>query len=145
MRPFTPLLLAAVVATTGACASGGAAAGNAGAGAETARPSRTASGTNVIASAAIEAAAQRNMYDVIVALRPRWLQNSGAGSIGAMGSNGAVTVHVNGRPSGGLETLSGLDKSAVDRVLYYTLSEAQARYGSVVRGPVIDVRLKVGG
>ena len=85
------------------------------------------------------------MRDVITALRPRWLQNSTAGSIRGMGANGEISVYVNGRPSGGIDALTGIDKSAVERVLYYTVSEAQQRYGSVVRGPIIDLRLKVGG
>ena len=52
-------------------------------------------------------------------------------------SGAPMTYMLNGRPSGGLDALSGIDKGSVDRVLYYTLSEAQGRYGSSVRGPMI--------
>ena len=139
MRQSTTLLLAAALLATGACASAGTTADG------TPRAARTASSTNVLGPAEIEAAPQRNMRDVLTALRPRWLQNQSAGSIRGMGANGEISVYVNGRPSGGLDVLTGIDRSAVDRVVYYTLTEAQNRYGSVVRGPIIDVRLKVGG
>jgi hypothetical protein len=139
MRQPTTLLLAAALLATGACASAGTAADG------TPRAARTASSTNLLGPAEIEAAAQRNMRDVITALRPRWLQNANARDFDPRSASEAIEVYVNGRPSGGLDALSGIDKSAVDRVHYYTLSEAQGRYGSVVRGPIIDVRLKVGG
>ena len=140
MRHSTTLLLAAALRAPGAGARAGTGAADG-----DARPSRSSSNTNVLAAADIEAAAQRNMRDVITALRPRWLQNSTAGSSRGMGANGEISVYVNGRPSGGIDALTGIDKSAVERVLYYTVSEAQQRYGSVVRGPIIDLRLKVGG
>lgn len=139
MRQPTTLLLAAALLATGACASAGTAAEGA------PRAARTASSTNLLGPTEIEAAAQRNMRDVITALRPRWLQNTNARDFDPRSSSEAIAVYVNGRPSGGIDALTGIDKSAVDRVLYYTLSEAQGRYGSVVRGPIIDVRLKVGG
>ena len=141
MRHVTTLVLTAALLAVGGCASAGTSA----AADDGARPSRAAANTNVLATADIESAAQQNMRDVITALRPRWLQNQGAGSIRGLGANGEIAVHVNGRPSGGLDVLTGIDKSAVARVLYYTLSEAQNRYGSVVRGPIIDIRLKIGG
>ena len=147
MRHPTTILLAAALLAAGACAStgtGGGGGGAEGAG-DGARPARTASSTNLLAAAEIEAAAQRNMRDVIAALRPRWLQNSNPRDFHPTSAAEAIAVYVNGRPSGGLESLASIDKMAVDRVLYFTLAEAQSRWGSVVRGPVIDVRLRVGG
>lgn len=142
MRHPTTLLLAAALVAAGGCASTGTAAGDADA---APRSARSASSTTVLAPADVAAATQQNMRDVITALRPRWLQNTSAGSIRGMGANGEISVYVNGRPSGGIDVLTGIDKTAVERVLYYPLSEAQNRYGSVVRGPIIDVRLKIGG
>ena len=143
MRHSTTILLAATLLAAGACASAGT-SGAADAG-DGARPARTASSSNVLAAADIEAATQRSMRDVLGALRPRWLQNPNARDLDPKSAAEAISVYVNGRPSGGVESLGGIDKTAVDRVLYFTLTEAQNRWGSVVRGPVIDVRLKVGG
>jgi len=140
MRHATTILLAATLLATGACASTGT-----GAGADGAPQTRSASSGNVLGASDIESATQRNMYDVLSALRPRWLQNPNARDLDPKSAAEAISVYVNGRPSGGIESLSGIDKTAVERVVYLSLTEAQNRWGSVVRGPVIDLRLKVGG
>ena len=139
MRQPTTLLLAAALLATGACASAGTSADG------EPRAARSSSSTNLLGPAEIEGASQRNMRDVITALRPRWVQNTNARDFDPRSTSELISVYVNGRPSGGLDALSGIDKSAVERVIFYTLSEAQGRFGSVVRAPVIDVRLKVGG
>ena len=135
------VLLAAGALAAGACATTPAADG-ASAGAPAAR---RAGGMNVLLPDEIAAAAQENLRDLVVSLRPRWTQNTSAGSIGSGGASGGVVVFVNGQLGGGLDALAQIPKRAVERITYFTTTEAQARYGSRVRGPVIDVRLQTGG
>lgn len=134
------LLLAAGVLAIGACATTPAAEGG---GAEAS--TRRSAGMNTLLPDEIAAAAQENLRDVVVSLRPRWLQNTSAGSIASGGASGGVVVFINGQLGGGLDALAQVPKRAVARMTYLSTTEAQSRYGSRVRGPVIDVRLQTGG
>ena len=153
MRHALPLLLAATLLATGGCATSPAASGangtSGGAGANGASggpaASRRSAGTNTLLASEITAAAQENLRDLVVSLRPRWVQNNSAGSIGSGGANAGVAVFINGQMGGGIDALAQIPKRAVERITFYSTTEAQARYGSRVRGPVIDVRLQTGG
>jgi hypothetical protein len=143
----SPLLLGGLLLAAMACASGGgggataaAPADSTGAAAATARPSGN---RNLLTAQELNSVGSQNLRDVVNALRPRWLQNTSAGSLS--GVSGGVTVYMSGQLLGGLDALSTVQKGSVDRMVYYSITEAQARYGMRVRTPVIEIRLKSGG
>ena len=170
-RPL--LLLAGALVAAAGCASGGAgtpAAGavpDSGAVASAASPAGPASATagtgadaaasrqrsganrNVLAREEIAAAGSTNLYDVVLATRPRWLQSNRSGTIPTRGPRGSsaspsVAVYVNGQLYGDASTLRTIETTTVEQVTYLTTSEAQQRYGSRVYAPAIDVRLRAG-
>jgi len=144
----SPLLLGGLLLAAAACASagGGGAATAAPAdstGAAAAPSTRPSGNRNLLTAQELNGVGSQNLRDVVNALRPRWLQNTSAGS--PSGVTGGVTVYMNGQLLGGLDVLSTVQKSSVDRLMYYSLTEAQSRYGMRVRTPVIEIRLKSGG
>jgi len=145
----SPLLRGGLLLAALACASGGGggaattAAPADSTGAAAATTPRPSGNRNLLTAQELNSVGSQNLRDVVNALRPRWLQNTSAGSLS--GPNGGVTVYMSGQLLGGLEALSTVQKGSVDRMVYYSITEAQARYGMRVRTPVIEIRLKSGG
>ena len=166
-RPL--LLLAGALVAAAGCASGGGAApavdavpdsgavasaagatsaADAGAATPTSRQ-RSGANRNVLAREEIAAAGSTNLFDVVLATRPRWLQSNRSGTIPTRGPRGSsaspsVAVYVNGQLYGDASTLRTIETTTVEQVTYLTTSEAQQRYGSRVYAPAIDVRLRAG-
>ena len=144
----SPLLLGGLLLAAMACASGGGGGATAAApadstGAAAAATARPSGNRNLLTAQELNSVGSQNLRDVVNALRPRWLQNTSAGSLS--GVSGGVTVYMSGQLLGGLDALSTVQKGSVDRMVYYSITEAQARYGMRVRTPVIEIRLKSGG
>jgi hypothetical protein len=145
----SPLLLGGLLLAALACASGGGggaattAAPADSTGAAAATTPRPSGNRNLLTAQELNSVGSQNLRDVVNALRPRWLQNTSAGSLS--GPNGGVTVYMSGQLLGGLDALATVQKGSVDRMVYYSITEAQARYGMRVRTPVIEIRLKSGG
>src|SRR5690606_4912394 len=68
-----------------------------------------------------------NMYELIMALRPRWLRSQGPDSFVA--SQGAVQVHFDGNWLGNVSTLRNLAAHGVTSVSWLGPVDAAARFG----------------
>ena len=83
------------------------------------------SNPDYITSIEVEGTATTNAYDLIRRLRPRWLQNSGASSIGGGTVRGQViAVVLDGQRLGGLETLRTIGTSGIKTLQYYDATRA---------------------
>ncbi len=81
--------------------------------------------------------ATADMYDAILAHRPFWLRPAGGGR-GAT----APVIYLDGRRVGSAEVLKQIRAPAVERARYYTLSQAQNRFGKIAVAPAIDITMK---
>ena len=68
-----------------------------------------------------------NLYDLIMALRPRWLRSQGPDSFVA--GQGAVQVHIDGNWLGNVSTLRTLAAHGVTSVRWLGPVDAAARFG----------------
>ena len=128
------LVLAAVLMSTVACASGGGAG-------ETAARSPSYN-RDVLTAEELAQRSYANMYDVVGALRPNWLRPPMGGA--GMGSSAAAApaVYVDGRRLGDTETLKQVSAQSVAIARYYSATEAQNRFGLSAMTPVIDLTTK---
>lgn len=78
-----------------------------------------------------------DMYDTVLALRPFWLRPAGGGR-GAS----APVIYLDGRRVGSAEVLKQIRAPAVERARYYTLTQAQNRFGKIAVAPAIDITMK---
>ena len=140
----TALLVALAAATTlGACAS----SGTAGAGDGTEPAARRNTNRDLLTRGDLAGATHTNLYDAAQALRPHWFRSnvSAAGNPNMPGGNrlggGGPVVYLQGQLYGAAESLRNISLGDVEQARYLTTSAAQARYGSRVEQPVIDVTL----
>lgn len=124
------LAMALVLVGTAACASTGDA---------TSRSSR-----NEITRTAIDAApGARTAMELVSRLRPQWLRSRGSGTFNRTAEEGII-VYVDGLRTGylpvtqssgggrsaGPNPLEGITADRVERLLYYTASDATQRFGT---------------
>lgn len=129
MRVSTPLFVL-VVALLNACASRGH---------EGEAPrTRVSSDQTRLLPADFTDLSHTNMWEVINQRRPHWLRPA-AGASGMHAYTQDPTIYVDGNRSGGVELLRSISASAVAGARYLSTSEAQARYGLVATGPVIEL------
>ena len=95
---------------------------------------------NMIASAELGASTQMNLYALISASRPRWLD--ARRTTGFDGRTTAVTVFLNGQRFGDPELLRNMPVTGVREVRYYGVAEAQQRFSIQNLGAVINVVTK---
>jgi hypothetical protein len=112
MRTKALVLLAGL---TMACASSGG-------------PARPLRDSNVITKEDITKSRVYNAYDAIRMLRPAFLNTHGATTLTGADS-GFPNVYLNHQYYGDLESLKGLEVSAIREIHYYNSSEASARFG----------------
>lgn len=121
------LILAAALAAAAACS------GNPGP-----QPAGPRSDSRTVTQADLEAATQTNLYDFILAYRPRWLQ--GRGPTGVTGGRRlSIAVFLDTQNIGGPEQLRTLTLSNIETVRFYDAAEAQARFNVRDAGAVIHV------
>ena len=94
--------------------------------------------SKTITESELSGATQLNLYDYVMAARPRWLR-----STGSMNRNGfPLLIFVGDTRLGGAQTLKSLTTSTVRIVRYYEASAAQQKFAGQDIGPVIHVLLK---
>lgn len=124
MKAFPPSLMMLVILVSG-CASAGSQSGGGGMD----RP---------ITQEEILETEYDNAYDVVRALRPRWLRPRGGASIELETD---VQVYVNGVRRGGTEELRELTATGIQQIRYYDAGEATMRFGTGHGSGVIEVIL----
>jgi hypothetical protein len=101
-------------------------AGCASAGTEAER--RPAARANLLTQEEIRNARYNNLYDIVVALRPNWLNQRGPISF-ADPEAGKVLVYLNEVHAGGAEYLRQVSVLDVESMHYFNATEASARFG----------------
>lgn len=121
MRMFR-LFLVAALSLGGACATASSGGGT------------TPRGdSHTITEAEIAAATQLNVYDLVNAERPRWLQ--------APGSQGSfpISAYMNDSRLGSPSALRSISLTDLKSIRYYEASAAQQKFNQPNTGPVIQV------
>ncbi len=118
----------AFVATLAACASAGPAG----------QPS--ASSSNVISRAELDAAGSVNVYDVIARLRPNFLRSRGPTSVMNASARTVAAVFVDDTEFGDLESLRRFPAMRIAEIRYYSGPEATTRFGSAFGAGVIALK-----
>lgn len=128
-RPASRLALLGIVLLSAACASGGSGA-TAGAGGTASTPagSRGArASANVLLREDIEKANFPNLFDLVSALRPRWVQKRGVDSFQQPTE---IQVYVaNSRMTNGLAALREITAMGVTRIEFFDGITASGRWG----------------
>jgi len=112
----SPLVLLALLLTT-ACARRAGTAST-----EAPRPR-----TDLITRADIERTTFTNAYDLVSALRPRWLQSRGPDTL--LGQPGEVQVHLNEVRLGGVQTLHDVSTIDIAYIQFFDANDATWRWG----------------
>ncbi len=132
-----------IIASLGAAAACASSAGGAGASfSPESSQDKAASGrhgdSRLLTEADLASATQSNLFDIIQAQRPRWLELHGVSSLNRMSSQ-TITVFVNDTKLGGTDALRSLGTGDVKAVRYYDASASQAKFPGRGLGPVIQV------
>ncbi len=98
---------------------------------------------NLITAEEIERASFTNLFDLVRALRPAWLQTRGPQSIQDP-TAGEVVVYLDGTRLGGPEQLRMLPAADVASLQYLNGIDAPARFGRGHLGGAILIRSKTG-
>lgn len=126
----TRFVLAAALAVSAACS------GNPGP-----QPAGPRSDSRTVTATDLEAATQTNLYDFILAYRPRWLQGSGPTRVGG-GTGLSVAVFLDNQNIGGPAQLRSFSLSGIEVLRFYTAAEAQARFNVRDVGALIQIVTK---
>ncbi len=144
---FVNLSRYVIIASLGAavaCASSGASAGSAGSvGAPAPKSSQDQialgphGDSRLLTEADIAATTQSNVYDLVQALRPRWLQIT---SVGIQGRQAyTITAFLDDTKLGEPETLRTPSVGGIRAIRYYDASASQQKFPNRGLGPVIQV------
>jgi hypothetical protein len=117
----------AALAAIGSALAAAVSAGCASKGGGTPRASRGRQ-TDLITRDEITRAQWATAYDMVLALRPRWLSTRGADTI--MGQQGEVQVRVDDSPAGGIGVLRTLTPSVIASMRFVDPVAAAGRWGS---------------
>jgi hypothetical protein len=123
--------LVTLIAVLAACASTG-----------TPAPA-SASASNVITRAELDAAGSTNTYDVIVRLRPNYLRSRGPTSVMNASARTVAVVFVNETEYGDLESLRRFPATRIEEIRYYSGPEATTKFGSPFGAGVIALKPRV--
>jgi hypothetical protein len=93
--------------------------------------------TKIVNAEELASAVHMNLYDYLVAERPRWLRGSQT-SLGAS----QVMVFLDETRLGGIQTLKNVSTNTVRLARYFEASAAQQRFNGKDLGPVIQVLTK---
>ena len=111
--------------------------------APSAESGRSRRDANLLTAEDIERSHYNNVYDLVQALRPSWIQRRGPTSIQDP-SAGGVVVYVDGMRFGRAEQLRQLRPGAVASLQYLNAAEASSRFGLGHVGGAILVHFKSG-
>jgi hypothetical protein len=129
------VLLGLALAFGSACApAAGSAAGSAGAGGATS----VRGDSKLVTEDELAVAIQLNLYDYVVAERPRWLRGGGPSSSRIL----PVTIFMDDTRMGDAQQLKTLSTSTVRMLRYFEASAAQQKFSGRDLGPVIQVIIK---
>jgi outer membrane cobalamin receptor len=109
------------------------------AGCATSNPTRSATSSDVISRADIEASSAANAYELVQELRPQFLRRRGQTSMRDPGS-GYPVVYINDVRHGSLDVLYTIRLEEIDEIRYIGSSDATTRWGTGHTGGVIQVR-----
>ena len=123
--------LVSIIAVLTACASTG-----------TPAPT-SASTSNVISRAELDAAGSATVYDVIVRLRPNYLRSRGPTSVVNTSAHTVAVVFVGETEYGDLESLRRFPATRIEEVRYYSGPEATTKFGSAFGAGVIALKPRV--
>ena len=110
------------------------------AGGQVNRSGTTRNDPNVISSTELASATQLNLYSVVSAARPRWLEARRTTTFD--GRTSTITVFLDGQRFGTTEQLRNMSLSGVKEIRYYGVAEAQQRFNLRDLGSVINVVTK---
>jgi hypothetical protein len=116
-RVIAAIGLALAAGASAACASGGSSGGQS-------RPRQS----DLIARDEITRAQWTTAYDMVLALRPRWLSTRGPNTI--MGEQGEVQVRVDDSPAGGIAALRTIMPTDIASIRFVDPVAAAGRWGS---------------
>ena len=109
-------------------------------GCASAKRSTPAYDRNELSRAELATRSNDNMQSVIGALRRNWLVTPmGASGVGNTAATAPVSVWVDGSMLGGSEVLRSMSSASVERARYYSMIEAQSKFGFRVESPVIEI------
>ena len=92
----------------------------------------------VISREVLAARPTANLFDIVVANRPQWLQDPLAGGVGGTGLS-SPEVYADGRRLGPLMILRTLSAGDAEKVCYFRPSHAQNRFGLTAQRAVVEV------
>ena len=101
-------------------------------------PATARSDSKMVTAEDLAEAVQLNLYDYLLAERPRWLRGSVPTGPGAL----AVLVYMDDTRLGGVQTLKTVTLGTVRMVRYYEPSAAQQKFSGRDVGAVIQVVMK---
>ncbi len=81
---------------------------------------------NLITLEEVQATNRTNAYDIVRALRPRWLVLKGPSSFRA---ENPIQIYIDGTRMGGPSALETVPKIAIEEIRYYRPTAAQSRWG----------------
>lgn len=85
---------------------------------------------------------ERDLFQVIRSLRPHFLEPpKGRRSLGGNANNAPVALYVDDKKDLGIESLRTMDPKLVDEVRYLEPSASTSRFGPMVNGGAILVKL----
>lgn len=118
-------LLAVVLALTAGCVSG-------------TRSGSESVGQYVISRDVLAARPASNIFDIVTAYKPQWLQDPMAGGVGGTGSS-SPEAYSDGRRLGPLTVLRSMAADDAERICYFRPVHAQSRFGMSAQRAVIEV------
>jgi hypothetical protein len=118
-----PVVLAAFLLATAACAAPQATAGG-------------GSGASVITAEMIERHGGNDTFEIVRSIRPRWLRARGQDSLR---SPSVVQVYMDNIRMGGPESLRGVQVTSIREIRWHSATEATQRWGTGHGAGVIQV------
>lgn len=137
MRRHAGLAFIVLALALSACASSPAAT-NSGGEARTQTQSAPRSDRNTLVAADLQAAQASNLYDIIRALRPQWLDAR------PQAGGDPINVYMDDSRLGGIEVLRTMTITNIRRIRWLDPSAAQGRYGLNNRGGAIAIETERG-
>lgn len=131
MRRYAGPAFIILALALGACASSGASTSAEGTEAQTQSTPR--SDRNTLTAADLQRSQATNLYDIIRALRPQWLD------VRPQASGDPIQVYMDDNRMGGIEVLRTLTPTGIRVIRWLDPSMAQGRYGLNNRGGAIAI------
>ena len=132
MRRHASFAFVVLALALGACATSGAS--TSAEGTEAQAQSTPRSDRNTLTAADLQSSQATNLYDIIRAMRPQWLD------VRPQAGGDPIQVYMDDNRMGGIEVLRTLTPTGIRVVRYLDPSQAQGRYGLNNRGGAISIQ-----